>query len=37
VAQESFVEVKWVNPKECKNYFTTSVHPAVIKFLEDLK
>ncbi|MEK6885417.1 MAG: NUDIX hydrolase [Nanoarchaeota archaeon] len=36
-ASDSFVEVKWVDSKECKNYFTTSVHPNIIKFLDKLK
>lgn len=34
---ESFVELKWVNPTEVKNYFTTSLHPKVYEFLEKLE
>ena len=37
IANESFVDVKWVLPAECKDYFTTSIHPEIIKFLEKLK
>ncbi len=36
-AGEKFVEVKWINSKDWKNYFATSVHPNIIKFLEKLK
>jgi ADP-ribose pyrophosphatase YjhB (NUDIX family) len=36
-AGEKFVEVKWVKPLEVKRYFTTSLHPKVIRFLKALK
>lgn len=36
-AGEKFVEVKWVNPTEVTRYFTTSLHPNVLEFLEKLE
>lgn len=33
---EDFSEIKWVSPKELKNYFTTSFHPKLKEYLEDL-
>jgi len=36
-AGESFVEIKWVNPEEVKNYFTTSLHSKILKYLLSLK
>lgn len=37
VAREKFIEVKWVKPTEVVNYFTTSLHPKVMEFLETLE
>lgn len=36
-AGEKFSEVKWIKPSEVKKYFTTSVDPAILKFLKSLK
>lgn len=36
-AGEKFVEVKWIKAREYKNYFKTSVHPKIDKFLRSLK
>ncbi len=36
-AGEKFAEVIWINPADWKNYFTTSIHPKIIKFLEKLE
>jgi len=36
VAGEKFVEVKWVKPAEVRKFFTTSIHPKVLKFLKTL-
>lgn len=33
---EKFVEVKWIDPKEVKNYFTTSLHPKLLAYLDKL-
>ncbi len=33
---KGFKELKWIDPKEVRNYFTTSIHPKVLKFLEKL-
>ncbi len=30
------VELKWVKPSEVKNYFTTSLHPKLLKYLKSL-
>lgn len=30
-------ELKWVRPTEVKDYFTTSIHPNIFKFLQDLE
>ena len=30
-AGEKFVELKWVEPKDIKKYFTTSIHPELYK------
>ncbi len=35
-AGEKFVEIKWVKPSEVQNYFTTSLHPKVLKYLKTL-
>jgi ADP-ribose pyrophosphatase YjhB (NUDIX family) len=31
-----FVEIKWVKPVDVKKYFTTSLHPKLLKFLGKL-
>ena len=36
-AGEKFVEIKWINPKEIKKYFTTSLHPKLYKKITSLK
>jgi len=36
-ASEKFVEIKWIKPLEVEKYFTTSLHPALSKFLRVLK
>lgn len=33
----SFVEVKWINPTEVAEYFTTSLHKNVLEFLKTLE
>lgn len=35
-ANKKFVELKWIKPAEVKNYFTTSLHPELFKYLETL-
>lgn len=30
---ELFVEIKWINPQDIQNYFTTSVHSKIIEYL----
>jgi len=35
-AGEKFVEIKWVKPTEVRKYFTTSIHPRILKFLKKL-
>ena len=35
-AGELFKEIKWISPAEVKKYFTTSIHPTILKFLESL-
>ncbi|MCK5594138.1 MAG: NUDIX hydrolase [Candidatus Aenigmarchaeota archaeon] len=32
-----FEELKWIDPKEVTDYFTTSIHPIVLEFLEKLE
>lgn len=34
---DKFKEIKWINPKEYLSYFKTSIHPKIIKLLENLK
>lgn len=34
---EKFVELKWVRPTEVREYFTTSIHPRILKILESLE
>jgi ADP-ribose pyrophosphatase YjhB (NUDIX family) len=36
-AGEKFVEIKWVKPTDVVNYFTTSIHPQILKLLEELE
>ncbi len=36
-AGEKFVRIKWINPTEVKNYFTTSIHPVLFDFLKNIK
>lgn len=36
-AGEKFVEIKWIKPMEVKKYFTTSIHPEIMKILKMLK
>jgi len=36
-AGEKFKEVKWIKPTEVKDYFTTSLHPDLLAFLETLE
>jgi 8-oxo-dGTP diphosphatase len=31
---DTFVELKWIHPKEVKDYFTTSVHSKVVEYLD---
>lgn len=35
-AGEKFVEIKWISPKEYKNYFKTSIAAEISKFLNSL-
>lgn len=35
-AEEKFVEVKWVKPTDVQKYFTTSLHPNLLKYLKTL-
>ncbi|HUC96502.1 MAG TPA: NUDIX hydrolase [Candidatus Saccharimonadales bacterium] len=30
-------ELKWINPSEVVNYFTTSIHPKVLEYLKTLE
>ncbi len=34
---EDFEELKWVNPEELENYFTTSFHPKLKEYILNLK
>jgi len=36
-AGEKFTEIKWVKPSEVGTYFTISIHPYIIEFLESLE
>jgi len=36
-AEEKLVELKWVKPMEVKKYFTTSLHPKLLKYLKTLE
>lgn len=33
---EKFIEIQWVSPAKVKDYFTTSLHPALEAYLESL-
>ena len=33
---KGFEELKWIDPKEVQKYFTTSIHPKVLDFLEKM-
>lgn len=35
--REKFTEIKWIRPSEIKKYFTTSIHPKLMKILNELK
>lgn len=35
-AQEDFSELKWIGPGELGKYFTTSLHPKLREYIEDL-
>lgn len=36
-AGEKFKEIKWIKPAEARKYFTTSIHPEIMKILRQLK
>lgn len=36
-ADDKFVEIKWVKPAEVKDYFTTSLHPTLLEYLQTLE
>ena len=36
-AGEKFTEIKWVKPSDVRKYFTTTVDPKLMEFLEKLK
>jgi ADP-ribose pyrophosphatase YjhB (NUDIX family) len=35
-AGDKFVELKWINPPEVADYFTTSLHPKLLEYLKSL-
>ncbi|MCX6747059.1 MAG: NUDIX domain-containing protein [Candidatus Pacearchaeota archaeon] len=35
--KDEIVELKWVNPEELENYFTTSFHPYLKEYIMNLK
>ncbi|MDD5254054.1 MAG: NUDIX domain-containing protein [Candidatus Nanoarchaeia archaeon] len=35
-AGEKFVKIKWIKPTDIQKYFTTSLHPKLLKFLKTL-
>ena len=37
IAKNDFVELKWVSPDEIEDYFTTSFHPHLKEYLDNLK
>ena len=36
-AGEKFVEIKWVSPADVQKYFTTSLHPELLRYLKTLE
>jgi len=36
-SMEKFKEIKWVKPAEVEKYFTTSIDPVIVSFLESLE
>ncbi len=36
-AGEKFFEIKWIKPADVKKYFTTSVHPDLLRYLRTIK
>ncbi len=36
-AKEKFIQIKWIKPTEVKKYFTTSIHPELLRYLRTLK
>jgi ADP-ribose pyrophosphatase YjhB (NUDIX family) len=36
-AGEKFKEIKWIKPTDVKKFFTTSIHPEIMKILRKLK
>ncbi len=36
-AAEQFTEIKWVKPSDVQKYFTTSLHPKLLKYLKTLE
>lgn len=36
-AGEKFVEIKWINPTEVQDYFTTSLHPKLLEYLRTVE
>lgn len=35
-AGEKFTDLKWIDPRDVKKYFTTSIHPEVYKIITNL-
>ncbi|MBI3190166.1 NUDIX hydrolase [archaeon] len=35
-AGKKFVELKWIKPSDARKYFTTSIHPRLMKYLKTL-
>jgi len=36
-AGQKFVEIKWIKPTDVQKYFTTSLHPNLLKYLKTLE
>ncbi len=36
-AGEKFIDMKWIKPTEIQKYFTTSIHPILLKYLKNLE
>lgn len=36
-AGEKFVEIKWISPRNIQKYFTTSIHPFIVNYMNKLK